>query len=47
MNLSAQEHQTFFSCDLDEGKPEYESMLNIYFQSNEYFILYSDATSMA
>ena len=26
MNLSAQEHQTFFSCDLDEGKPEYESM---------------------
>lgn len=25
MNLSAQEHQTFFSCDLDEGKPEYES----------------------
>ncbi len=47
MNLSAQEHQTFFSCDLDEGKPEYESTLNIYFQSNEYFILYSDATSMA
>ncbi len=26
MNLSAQEHQTFFSCELDEGKPEYESM---------------------
>ncbi|CAF0924462.1 unnamed protein product [Adineta ricciae] len=26
MNLSAQEHQTFFSCDLDEGKPEYEMM---------------------
>ena len=25
MNLSAQEHQTFFSCELDEGKPEYES----------------------
>lgn len=25
MNLSAQEHQTFFSCDMDEGKPEYES----------------------
>ena len=25
MNLSAQEHQTFFSCDLDDGKPEYES----------------------
>jgi hypothetical protein len=27
MNLSAQEHQTFFSCDLDEGKPEYESKI--------------------
>ncbi|CAF1138133.1 unnamed protein product [Adineta steineri] len=26
MNLSAQEHQTFFSCELDEGKPEYEMM---------------------
>jgi len=26
MNLSAQEHQTFFSCDLDDGKPEYEMM---------------------
>ncbi len=26
MNLSAQEHQTFFSCELDENKPEYESM---------------------
>ena len=25
MNLSAQEHQTFFSCDMDEGKPEYDS----------------------
>jgi hypothetical protein len=31
MNLSAQEHQTFFSCDLDEGKPEYESK-NTYYQ---------------
>ena len=29
MNLSAQEHQTFFSCDLDEGKPEYESKIRI------------------
>lgn len=28
MNLSAQEHQTFFSCDLDEGKPEYESKID-------------------
>ncbi|CAM4752466.1 unnamed protein product [Rotaria magnacalcarata] len=26
MNLSAQEHQTFFSCELDEGKPEYDMM---------------------
>ncbi|CAF1383222.1 unnamed protein product, partial [Didymodactylos carnosus] len=24
MNLSAQEHQTFFSCEIDEGKQEYE-----------------------
>ncbi|CAF0846667.1 unnamed protein product [Didymodactylos carnosus] len=24
MNLSAQEHQTFFSCEADEGKQEYE-----------------------
>ena len=24
MNLSAQEHQTFFSCEHDEGKTEYE-----------------------
>ncbi|CAF0882427.1 unnamed protein product [Didymodactylos carnosus] len=26
MNLSAQEHQTFFSCEIDEGKQEYELM---------------------
>lgn len=25
MNLSAQDHQTFFTCDTDNGKPEYES----------------------
>lgn len=25
MNLSAQDHQTFFTCDADAGKPEYES----------------------
>ena len=25
MNLSAQEHQTFFSCEFDEGKPDYDS----------------------
>ena len=26
MNLSAQDHQTFFICDADECKPEYEIM---------------------
>uniref|UniRef100_A0A915KDN4 Protein ST7 homolog n=1 Tax=Romanomermis culicivorax TaxID=13658 RepID=A0A915KDN4_ROMCU len=26
MNLSAQDHQNFFTCDLDIGKPEYEVM---------------------
>lgn len=26
MNLSAQDHQTFFNCDLDAGKPDYEMM---------------------
>ena len=26
MNLSAQDHQTFFSCECDVGKPEYEGM---------------------
>jgi len=25
MNLSAQDHQTFFSCECDVSKPEYES----------------------
>ena len=25
MNLSAQDHQTFFTCEYDVGKPEYES----------------------
>jgi len=25
MNLSAQDHQTFFSCECDITKPEYES----------------------
>ena len=25
MNLSAQDHQTFFTCEYDAGKPEYES----------------------
>lgn len=26
MNLSAQDHQTFFNCDCDVGKPDYEIM---------------------
>lgn len=26
MNLSAQDHQTFFNCDFDIGKPDYEMM---------------------
>lgn len=26
MNLSAQDHQTFFTCDYDEGKADYEIM---------------------
>ena len=26
MNLSAQDHQTFFACDYDEGKADYEIM---------------------
>ena len=25
MNLSAQDHQTFFTCEYDAGKQEYES----------------------
>jgi len=25
MNLSAQDHQTFFTCEADISKPEYES----------------------
>lgn len=26
MNLSAQDHQTFFNCELDTGKADYEMM---------------------
>lgn len=26
MNLSAQDHQAFFICDADIGKPDYESI---------------------
>ena len=25
MNLSAQDHQTFFTCDADSNRPEYQS----------------------
>jgi len=31
MNLSAQDHQTFFSCECDVAKPEYESMYCVLF----------------
>jgi hypothetical protein len=31
MNLSAQDHQTFFTCEADVGKPEYESNLFVQF----------------
>jgi hypothetical protein len=43
MNLSAQEHQTFFSCDLDEGKPEYESKIDIVikFKNKRNFVFFS------
>src|SRR5205085_12204824 len=48
MNLSAQEHQTFFSCELDEGKPEYESMNSNFFVIPKFrLFFFSDATSMA
>lgn len=26
MNLSAQDHQNFFTCDLDQGKAEYDGI---------------------
>lgn len=29
MNLSAQDHQTYFTCDSDAGKPEYESQFRL------------------
>jgi hypothetical protein len=34
MNLSAQDHQTFFSCDLDEGKLDYEIMQRAWRERN-------------
>jgi len=46
MNLSAQEHQTFFSCEVDDGKPEYESknyylvfFISIKAQNSFFFLL--------
>ncbi|XP_043196911.1 protein ST7 homolog isoform X1 [Amphibalanus amphitrite] len=34
MNLSAQDHQTFFTCDADSGKPEYEIMQTAWRERN-------------
>lgn len=36
MNLSAQDHQTFFTCEADAGKPEYECK----FHSTAYNLLF-------
>jgi hypothetical protein len=35
MNLSAQDHQTFFTCDYDEGKPDYEIMQRAWRERNQ------------
>lgn len=35
MNLSAQDHQTFFTCEYDEGKPEYEIMQRAWRERNQ------------
>ena len=44
MNLSAQDHQTFFTCDADAGKPEYECKdFGCYFITENF----SNAVSMA
>ncbi len=34
MNLSAQDHQTFFTCESDDGKPEYEIMQRAWRERN-------------
>lgn len=34
MNLSAQDHQTFFTCESDEGKAEYEIMQRAWRERN-------------
>jgi len=35
MNLSAQDHQTFFTCEADAGKPEYELMQTAWRERNQ------------
>lgn len=35
MNLSAQDHQTFFTCEYDEGKPEYDIMQKAWRERNQ------------
>lgn len=34
MNLSAQDHQTFFTCECDAGKAEYELMQTAWRERN-------------
>lgn len=34
MNLSAQDHQTFFTCEYDDGKPDYEIMQRAWRERN-------------
>lgn len=39
MNLSAQDHQTYFTCEADVGKQEYESNFQVsYFKRGFYII---------
>lgn len=44
MNLSAQDHQTFFTCEADAGKSEYECkfLISVYLTN-----LHSNANGMA
>lgn len=35
MNLSAQDHQTFFACDVDEGKADYDIMQRAWRERNQ------------
>jgi ST7 protein len=42
MNLSAQDHQTFFSCDCDVGRPEFESECRFIIRSLNFFTIYAD-----